>query len=108
MLTEIKTRWGDYKVDFLSVDTYMADNSPALMAWSRTVGPIATITVCLDDNRLKPNESYVDTNNCPWAPEWIEENGLGRNTGKRARSGYCTYPLYQFDMKRIDEERGEI
>jgi hypothetical protein len=105
MLTDIKTRYGNYKVDFLSADTYRADDSPAIRAWSMEDGPIATITVCLDDDRLEPNQSYVDTNNCPWAPEWIEENGLGRNTGKRARSGYCTYPLYEFDMLRIQKER---
>ena len=105
MLTDIKTRYGNYKVDFLSANTYRADDSPAITAWSMEDGPIATITVCLDDSRLEPNQSYVDTNNCPWAPEWIEENGLGRNTGKRARSGYCTYPLYEFDMLRIQKER---
>ena len=78
MLTDIKTRYGNYKVDFLSANTYRADDSPAITAWSMEDGPIATITVCLDDSRLEPNQSYVDTNNCPWAPEWIEKNGLGR------------------------------
>ena len=104
MLTDIKTRYGNYKVNFLTTDRYVADNVLAIMAWGY-YGPIATITVCLDDDRLEPNQSYVDTNNCPWAPEWIEENGLGRNTGKKARSGYCTYPLYEFDMLRIQKER---
>ena len=106
MLTDIKTRYGNYQVDFLSADTYIHDGSPAITAWSIMEGPIAIITVCLDDKRLEQNQSYVDTNNCPWAPEWIEENRLGKNTGKKARSGYCTYPLYEFDMKRINEERG--
>jgi hypothetical protein len=105
MLTDIKTRYGNYKVDFLSANTYRADDSPAITAWSRTEGPIAIITVCLDDSRLEPNQSYVDTNNCPWAPEWIEENKLGTKTNWAARSGFCTYPLYEFDMSRIQKER---
>ena len=107
MLTDIKTRYGNYKVDFLTADRYVADNVLAIMAWG-DYERIAHITVCLNDNRLKSNQSYVDTNNCPWAPEWIEENKLGIKTNWTARSGFCTYPLYEFDMKRIEEERGEI
>lgn len=107
MLTDIKTMYASYKVDFLSVDTYMADNSLAITAWSRTDGPIAHITVCLDDATLGPNRSYVDTNNCPWAPEWIEENRLGAKTKWTARSGYCTYPMFEFDMERIMEEKAK-
>jgi hypothetical protein len=107
MLTDIKTMYASYKVDFLSVDTYMADNSLAITAWSRTDGPIAHITVCLDANPMKENQAYVDTNNCPWAPAWIEENKLGTKTNWRGRSGYCTYPLYEFDMERIEEERAK-
>ena len=108
MLTDIKTRYGNYKVDFISTDTYIHDGSPAITAWSRAEGPIAIITVCLEDIRLEPNQSYVDTNNCPWAPEWIEENKLGIKTNRTARSGFCTYPLYEFDMERIEEERGVV
>jgi hypothetical protein len=107
MLTDIKTRYGNYKVDFLTTDRYVADNAIAIMTWG-DYEPIAHITVCLDDDRLEPNQSYVDTNNCPWVPEWIEENKLGTKTNRTARSGFCTYPLYEFDMKRIEVERGEI
>lgn len=106
MLTDIKTKYGNFKVDFLSTDTYIYDGSPAITAWNYADGPIAHITVCLDDDGLEANQSYVDTNNCPWAPEWITENNLGKDTGKQRRSGYCTYPLYEFDMEKIKKERG--
>lgn len=106
-LTDIRTRFTSYKVDFLSTDTYLADGSPRITAWNMEDGPIATITVCLEGKGLAEGQAYVDTNNCPWAPEWIETNGLGTKTNVRARSGYCTYPLYQFDMEQI-RERGVV
>lgn len=45
----------------------------------------------------------VDTNNCPWAEDFIKSNMLGRDTGTKIKSGYCTYPVYEFDIKVIDE-----
>ena len=95
-MTPIKTEYNSYTVDFLEVGRYVHDGSLAIRAWSMEDGPIATITVCIDGENPKPNEAFVDTNNCPWAPKWIEENVLGRPTGLIARSGYCDYPLYKF------------
>lgn len=100
-MTPIKTEYNSYTVDFLEVGRYVHDGSMAIRAWSMQDGPIATITVCLDGQKHKPNESFVDTNNCPWAPEWIEENRLGRYAGRKARSGYCEYPLYSFDEVQL-------
>lgn len=65
-------------------------------------GPYATITVNLT-GALSPSHAYVDTNNCPWAEKFIERYGLGRFTGLTRQSGYCSYPLYEFNIKRIEE-----
>lgn len=62
-------------------------------------GPYATITVNL--GRLNDGFAYVDTNNCPWAVKFLEENGLAEFTGKTCRSGFCEYPLYKFNMEKI-------
>lgn len=49
--------------------------------------------------------ALVDTNNCRWATKWLEDNKLAVPTGNMARSGYCTYPEYKFDLsKTITDE----
>lgn len=58
-------------------------------------GPFAVITVNLNET-LPEKFAYVDTNNCPWAEEFIKENNLGKFLGVHGYSGYCSYPLYRF------------
>lgn len=63
----------------------------------------ATITVNLQgnpygmDSRQDDRFAYVDTNNCPWVEEFLQENHIAEPTGIYAPSGYCTYPLYEFE-----------
>lgn len=61
--------------------------------------PFATLTVNL--GRQNYGFAYVDVNNCPWGEDFIKEYGLGEFTGKRCCSGFCTYPLYKFDVEKI-------
>lgn len=63
--------------------------------------PFATLTVNL--GRIGYDHAYVDTNNCPWAEEFIAKYGLGKFTGEYGYSGFCAYPLYKFDMDKIEE-----
>ena len=63
--------------------------------------PFATLTVNLG-MKLGENEAFVDTNNCPWAEEFIEKYGLGEPTGELGFSGYCVYPAYKFDLSKIE------
>lgn len=97
----LKTDYAVYENVFLQVGKYRADDSIAIMAENRKDGPIATITVCLCDKGLEENESYVDTNNCPWALDFIKENKLGEPTGKWRQSGYCTYPAVKFNTEQL-------
>lgn len=46
-------------------------------------------------------------NNCPWAIEFIEKEGLGMRTGRTGCSGYCTYPVVKFDMAKVREKEAE-
>lgn len=48
------------------------------------------------DEKLPDGYAYVDTNNIPFAEEFIEKYGLGVHQGKFRYSGFCTYPLYKF------------
>lgn len=63
--------------------------------------PYATVTVNLRD--LDDGFAFVDTNNCPWAEDFINDNRLGKFTGEYGYSGWCAYPLYKFDMAKIKD-----
>ena len=41
----------------------------------------------------------IDTNNCPWAEKFLTDNKPAVDTGRKVRSGFCTYPIYKFDRK---------
>lgn len=46
---------------------------------------------------------FLDYNNMPLIPGIFESLGIAKPTGIKARSGYCSYPLYQFDMNVLRE-----
>lgn len=64
--------------------------------------PVISLTVNLGE-ALAPDETYLDTNNFPEAEEFIEKYNLGKPAGKTQHSGYCEYPLYKFDMKKLEK-----
>lgn len=94
----VKTDFGTYENCWICVDHYVADNSLNLQIWNESDGPIATITKCLFFARLEEDVAFVDTNNCPWAEDFIKEYQLGKPTGRKVRSGFCEYPVYRFNM----------
>lgn len=49
--------------------------------------------------------AFVDTNNFEDGLKIIEELGLGKSMGVAGRSGYCIYPLYEFDTNKLFQER---
>lgn len=71
-LLKVKTEWAVYKDCFLQVARYQADNSRAIEIWNNEDGPIARITVCIAGSGLAEDETVIDTNNCPWAMEFIK------------------------------------
>lgn len=42
-------------------------------------------------------------NDMPELENFIRDNKLGEFTGMVRQSGYCSYPLYMFDAKRLRE-----
>ncbi len=63
-------------------------------------------TNIVDLPRIAESEGWacVDTNNFPGGPALIEKLGIGRpDNGKTVRSGFCTYPLYIFDLEKLKE-----
>ena len=96
-----RTDFGTYDVDIF-VSRYCDNGNLAIQLISPTEGPFATITVNLSAGQLPEDCAFVDTNNCPWAPDFIAEHGLGRCTCMIGASGYCTYPMYEFDVDKLD------
>ena len=73
--------------------------------------PYATLSVNLPEHDpLKPNQTFIDTNNCFGAEAFLESlDGAKKVTVNgipvTERSGYCTYPLYEFDenlLRQLD------
>ena len=98
---KVKTSFGEYDVR-VERSKYRNNNSLAIMLICKNEDgyeePFATLTVNLGyDDIVDDIYQFVDTNNCPWAEEFIKENNLGTPTGVYGRSGYCSYPLYEFN-----------
>lgn len=99
----VHTFFGDYEV-WLTRATYLSNKTLAIQAWCDE-GPFATLTVNLENFLQGKDSAFVDTNNCPWAEQFIQDNGLGEPLGVYGESGWCTYPLYQFNLDEIPERK---
>ena len=100
---EVKTLYSHVEDCILCRDTYLDNNHIALSVYSLSEGPFADITVNLSfTDTLPENCSFVDTNNFPEAEALIARLGIGRPLGKTAISGFCSYPLYEFDTEAVD------
>ena len=66
----------------------------------------AILTVNLESFDLDGDKEYafVDTNNCPWVEEFLVKNEIAYFTGINVPQGFCTYPLYKFDLTKLQEE----
>lgn len=96
----VKTQFGAYDVE-LRPGKYWDNGGLAIQLFMDTGEPFATLTVNLC--RLNWGYAYLDTNNCPWAEDFVKKYGIAEPTGKSCVSGWCEYPLYKFDMKKIGE-----
>ena len=91
----------DYKVNIIAEKYH--NNTLAISLVTDKGEPYADLTVNLADSRIWANDTtaFVDTNNCPWAEQFIVNNGLGTPMGIISRSGFCTYPLYKFNVEKF-------
>lgn len=67
----------------------------------------SVITVNIDDTNVFccpfNEKAFVDTNNYPNIEKFLVENELATAVDVFGQSGYCTYPLYAFDLEKIPE-----
>ena len=101
----LKTAYGVYENCFLRLNHYRADESLYVGLYDDE-GPVATLTVCLEDSERLSNESYLDVNNVPEAVDFVREYGLAELTGEFASSGFCWYPVVIWNMDTLAEYEG--
>ena len=101
---KVKTLYENYEVT-IKTNHYCADDSLYVGLVDVEDGsPVATLTVCLGDAPKGDDGveyAYIDTNNCPWGEKFVEDNDLGEFTGMIGHSGFCSYPLYAFDIDAL-------
>ena len=89
------------------VATYAYNDRLAIRLYAKGAGVIGNITVNLDSplSGSKKTHAFVDTNNGKVfdVERFLERYDLAQPTGFMARSGYCTYPEYKFDLKKLQE-----
>jgi len=61
----------------------------------------ATITTNIE--KLPKGYACIDTNNYPWATDFLVENDLGYPTGTYMVSGFCTYPIYELNLDKMSK-----
>lgn len=81
---------------------YMNNNRLALALFDEEQSPYATLTVNVPEEELSNEHcAFIDTNNLPEAPEFLDKYELGKFTGRWACSGFCMYPEYEFHKEDI-------
>lgn len=103
MELKVKTEFCEYRNCYLMINNYRADNSIYIELVNDEDGPIATLTTCLNDWFIGENETYLDTNNCPWVEKFMKKYKLGKPTGHKRRSGWCEYPLYELNITELNK-----
>ena len=102
---KLKTQFGTTENVTLTVNTYMDNKSLYVGMTTEEDGfpePYGNVTVNLLTS-VPPYCAFVDTNNMPQLEDFLVENGIAEFTGLEQKSGYCNYPLYQFDVEKMRE-----
>ncbi len=90
------------------IDVYEYNKRLAILLYTKQGTAFGDITVNVADGQLsgsKETHAFVDTNNGRIfdVERFLERYQLAEPTGFMVRSGYCTYPEYKFDLKKLQE-----
>ena len=90
-------------VGLYTVEDFMGESLPGLAIVMDQVNtengekePCGLLTVSFGEFISLKNCAYIDTNNCPFAEQLLEQ-GIAQPTGYHKESGFCSYPLWQFN-----------
>lgn len=99
-------------VELYSVRDFMGKELPGLAVELNEVDsdgiktPYAMLTTSFGEFISIKNAAYIDTNNCPFAEQLLEQ-GIAQPTGLTKSSGFCQYPLWIFNEDFLKEHGGE-
>lgn len=82
----------------LAFEKYRNNNTLAVEAYDEDGEPLTVITVNLPGGKADTTHQYVDTNNNPEIEKFLVDNNIAHPTGDIGISGFCTYPLYEFNI----------
>lgn len=98
-------RWGNEYVLAFSRAKYFENGNLAVLAYNKgDYGwePYATVTVNIEPLG-NPYAAAIDTNNLGEdIVGWLSENGIAQPTGDVLPSGFCAFPVVEFDHEWID------
>ena len=101
------------RVELYSVKDFMGMKRPGLAIVLDEVGgdsgdleQYAVLTVSFGEFIGMKNCAYIDTNNCPFAEQLLDQ-GIAEPTGLTKSSGFCEYPLWVFKEEFLQEIGGE-
>lgn len=86
----------------LEIASYMNNNRMYIGLIDEKGERFADMTVNID-SPCPDYCGYVDVNNCPELVDFIEKHELGEFTGLMGQSGFCSYPLYLFNVEKLRE-----
>lgn len=93
--------------DFMGKDLHgLAVNLDWINPDTNMLEPFGMLTVTFGEYISAKNCSYVDTNNCPFAEQFLEY-GIAYNTGLTKDKGFCKYPLWVFNEEFLKEHGAE-
>jgi hypothetical protein len=102
---DLKTSFGEYKVTPMVYSYHYGGGIAIELIEVKEGEPFACLTVNLPSYSHKENCAFVDTNNCSWAIDFLEEHKLAKPTGFMGMSGFCIYPEYEFDISKMQDKR---
>ena len=101
------------RLELYSQKAFMNEDMPgiAIMIDDGTAGeheaePYCDLTTSFGEFIGMKNCAYIDTNNCDFADQ-LQSQGLATDTGFYKASGFCQYPLWQFEedtLREIDND----
>ena len=100
------------RLELYSVRDFMGKEMPGLAIVLEDVTNEAEpeeycmLTVSFGEFIGMKNCAYIDTNNCDFADQ-LQSQGLASDTGFYKASGFCKYPLWQFEegtLREIDND----
>ena len=98
--------------ELYSVRDFMGKELPGLAVELNEVDsdgiktPYTMLTTSFGEFISIKNAAYIDTNNCPFAEQLLEQ-GIAQPTGLTKSSGFCQYPLWIFNEDFLKEHGGE-